>query len=245
MKAYIQTDKSGNFYNVNAYVANESFIMLGWEIEKFASIEEITEIEPENLVVGGIGNVRRRLEQLGIKHPLNEIDYPTELIKYLGRKVWASTIEEVFTNEKNWGIFVKPKKETKKFVGKVVREYKDFIGIVDKENPTEIWCSEIVNFKTEWRCFIHYGEILDIRQYKGQWDSQLNLSVIKNAISDFKSSPSSYALDFGIDENNEMKLVEVNDGHSLGTYGISGTNYAKFLSARWSQLTNTKDYTIF
>ncbi|MFD0589275.1 ATP-grasp domain-containing protein [Paenibacillus sp. GCM10027627] len=24
---------------------------------------------------------------------------------------------------------------------------------------------------TEWRCFIRYGEILDVRQYKGAWDS--------------------------------------------------------------------------
>ncbi|WP_312869990.1 ATP-grasp domain-containing protein [Fontibacillus panacisegetis] len=27
--------------------------------------------------------------------------------------------------------------------------------------------SEIVDFKTEWRCFIRYGQILDIRYYKG------------------------------------------------------------------------------
>jgi hypothetical protein len=52
-------------------------------------------------------------------------------------------------------------------------------------------------------------------------------------------------LDVRIDDQNQMKLVEVNDGHSLGTYGISGVNYAKFLSARWAQLTKTKDYADF
>lgn len=245
MKAYIQTDKSGNYYNVNAYVANEGFQTLGWETEKYFSVEDIEDNDPESLIVGGIGNVRKRLEKFGIERPSNEIDYPKELEKYLGRKVWVSTIEEIFTDEKNWNIFIKPKKETKKFTGKVVKNYKDFIGIVDNDNPTQIWCSEIVNFKTEWRCFIRYGEILDIRQYKGAWDSKLDLSVIKNAIKDFKSAPASYALDFGIDENDTMKLVEINDGHSLGTYGISATNYAKFLSARWSELTKTKDYAHF
>lgn len=245
MKAYIQTDKTGNFYNVNAYVANEGFQTLGWETEKYFSVDEITDNDPENIVVGGIGNVRKRLELFGIEQPSNEIDYPAELENYLGRKVWESTIEEVFENEKNWNVFVKPKNETKKFVGKIVKEYKDFIGMIDKENPTQIWCSELVNFKTEWRCFIRYGEILDIRQYKGSWDSKLDLNVIKSAVADFKSSPASYALDFGIDENNHMKLVEINDGHSLGTYGISPTNYAKFLSARWAELTKTKDYINF
>jgi hypothetical protein len=245
MKAYIQTDKSGNYYNVNAYVANEGFQSLGWETEKYFLIDDITDNNPESLVVGGIGNVRKRLEKFGIERPTNEIDYPKELEKYLGRKVWVSTIEEIFADEKNWNVFIKPKKDTKKFAGKVVKDYKDFIGIVDNDNPTQIWCSEIVNFKTEWRCFIRYGQILDIRQYKGAWDSKLDLSIIENAVKDFKSAPASYALDFGIDENDTMKLVEINDGHSLGTYGISPTNYAKFLSARWSELTKTKDYTRF
>lgn len=245
MKAYIQTDKSGNFYNVNAYVANEGFQTLGWETEKYFSVDEIKDNDPESLIVGGIGNVRKRLGKFGVERPSNEIDYPKELEKYLGRKVWVSTIEEIFRDEQKWNIFIKPKKETKKFVGKVVKDYKDFIGLVDNNNPTQIWCSEIVNFKTEWRCFIRYGEILDIRQYKGVWDSKIDLSVIKNAIKDFESSPASYALDFGIDDNDTMKLVEINDGHSLGTYGISPINYAKFLSARWSELTKTKDYARF
>jgi ATP-grasp domain, R2K clade family 3 len=245
MKAYIQTDKFGNFYNVNAYIANDGFQTLGWETTKYFSIDEIIDNDPESLIVGGIGNVRKRLKQVGIESSSDELDYPKELEKYLGRKVWASTIEEIFNDDQHWNIFIKPKKETKKFVGKVIKEYKDFIGLVDKDNPTEIWCSEIVNFKTEWRCFIRYGEILDIRQYKGAWDSKLDLGVIKNAVEDFKSSPASYALDFGIDENNIMKLVEVNDGYSLGAYGISATNYAKFLSARWAELTKTKDYADF
>ena len=245
MKAYIQTDKSGNFYNVNAYVANEGFQKLSWETEKYFSVDEIKDNDPESLIVGGIGNVRKRLEKFGVERPSNEIDYPKELEKYLGRKVWVSTIEEIFRDEQKWNIFIKPKKETKKFVGKIFKDYKDFIGLVDNDNPTQIWCSEIVNFKTEWRCFIRYGEILDIRQYKGVWDSKIDLSVIKNAIKDFESSPASYALDFGIDDNDTMKLVEINDGHSLGTYGISPINYAKFLSARWSELTKTKDYARF
>lgn len=179
MKVYIQTDQSGIFYNVNAYVAYDGFKQLGWEILKYFSIEEIADSDPETVVVGGIGNVRKRLYQFGIEKPTAEIDYPAELEKYLGRKVWVSTIENLIKDDKNWNIFIKPKNETKKFAGKVVNDYRDFIGLLDQDNPTEIWCSEIVYFKTEWRCFIRYGEILDIRQYKGVWDSKLDLEVIK------------------------------------------------------------------
>lgn len=126
MKAYIQTDKLGSFYNVSAYVANDGFQTLGWETQKYVSADEITDPDPEIVVVGGIGNVRKRLSQVGIERPSVEINYPQELQKYLGRKVWASTLEEVFRNEENWNVFVKPRLETKKFTGKVVREYRDY-----------------------------------------------------------------------------------------------------------------------
>src|SRR6478735_6651635 len=105
MKAYIQTDKYGNYYNVNAYIANEGFQTLGWETQKYFTIDEITDNNPENIIVGGIGNVRKRLNKFGIEKPEIEIDYPKELEKYLGRKVWSSTIEEIFNYDQNWNVF--------------------------------------------------------------------------------------------------------------------------------------------
>jgi len=242
MKAYIQANKNGEFYNVNAFIAFEGFTSLGWEIIKFYNINEIKENNPEDVVVGGIGNVRKRLEILGIKRSQGEIDYPSSLSGYFGRKIWTTTIQQLFENKQDWNVFVKPKDITKKFAGKVVSEYKDYIGLIEQNEDTNIWCSEIVDFITEWRCFIRYGEILDIRYYKGAWDSKLDLGVIKSAVNDFIDAPVAYGLDFGIDREGNMKLVEVNDGHSLGTYGIAPINYAKFLSARWSELTGTTDY---
>jgi len=242
MRAYIQTNNNGDFYNVNAFIANEGFSSLGWETIKFFDLREIQDNSPESLLVGGIGNVRKRLEQLGCGRTQGEIDYPNALAGYLGRKVWSTTINELFQDKESWNVFIKPKDTTKKFAGTVVKEYIDFIGLVEENEDTSIWCSEIVDFKTEWRCFIRYGEILDIRRYKGAWDSTLDASVIEKAISDFKDAPAAYGMDFGVDQEGNMKLVEINDGHSLGTYGISSVNYAKFLSARWSELTSTTDY---
>lgn len=244
MKAYIQTNKEGEFYNVNAFIANEGFLNFGFETEKFFDIENINDNTPENIIVGGIGNVRRRLKNLGIERNQQEIDYPLELQTYLKRKIWKSTLEKTLKNQ-NFNIFIKPDIETKKFAGKVFKNELDFIGLIDEENPTKVLCSEIINFKAEFRCFIRYKEILDVRRYKGDWDKSIDIQIVRNAISDFETQPNSYALDFGVTENNETILVEVNDGHSLGSYGISSHNYAKFLSARWSELTNTTDYLNF
>ena len=245
MTAYIQTDQFGNFFNVNAYLANEGFTSLGWETIKYVNANEIDNPDPEPVVVGGIGNVRSRLRQLGIPKGDEEIDYPKELFLFFGRRIWTSTLGDVINNPQGWGIFIKPKAVTKRFEGKVVSTYKDFIGFVQEDNAMELWCSEVVSFVTEWRCFVRYGELLDIRQYKGAWDSRIDLNIVRSAIDHFKSAPAAYALDFGINDLGEMKLVEVNDGHSLGTYGMSSIHYAKFLSARWAELTNTKDYASF
>lgn len=245
MKAFIQTNKSGDFYNVNAFVANEGFVTLGWETIKYHTVDDITDDEPEAVIVGGIGNVRKRLQRFGIDKPKEEIDYPIELQSFLGRRVWAATAAELLQDETMRNIFIKPQKETKKFVGKLVREQRDFIGIIDPVEPVPIWCSEPVNFITEWRCFVRYGELWDVRQYKGRWDSKINLDIVQQAIAAFTQAPNAYAMDFGMDDLGTMKLVECNDGHSLGTYGIDSVKYAKFLSARWAQMTGTTDYAHF
>jgi hypothetical protein len=245
MKVYIQTDITGEFYNVNAFLAYEGFKNFGYEIEKFVDADEISDNNPENIIVGGIGNVRKRLKNLNIIRPEKEIDYPEELKPFLKRKIWESTINQIFANKKNWNIFIKPKTETKLFAGKVIQNEMDFLGIINIERDIDVLCSELIDFKTEWRCFIRYKEILDIRRYKGDWDTKIDVKTVQFAIQSFTSQPNSFALDFGINEKGETILVEVNDGHSLGTYGLSSSNYAKFLSARWSELTETEDYLNF
>ncbi len=36
-------------------------------------------------------------------------------------------------------------------------------------------------------------------------------------------------------------LIEMNDGFSLGVYGLEGTLYARLLTARWAELNGTED----
>jgi len=245
MKAYIQTDITGEFYNVNAFIAYEGFKNFGYEIEKFVDADEISDSNQENIIVGGIGNVRKRLKNLNIPRPDKEIDYPEELKPFLKRKIWESTINQIFSDKSSWNIFIKPKVDTKLFAGKVVQNEMDFLGIINEEKDVEILCSELIDFKTEWRCFIRYKEILDIRRYKGEWDTKIDVKTVEAAVDSFTTQPNSFALDFGVNGKGETLLVEVNDGHSLGTYGLSSVNYAKFLSARWSELTQTEDYLNF
>ncbi|WP_196889420.1 ATP-grasp domain-containing protein [Aureivirga sp. CE67] len=241
MKVYIQTNENGTFYNINDYTAYVGFDALGYEIEKYVDADSVKDLDRESIFVGGIGSIRKRLKNLGLEIP-EEFEYPEELSQFLGRKIWKSTLEEVM-NENKFPVFVKPL-QTKLFTGKVFSGFKDFIGL-KYDNEVPVWCSEIINFETEWRCYIRYGEILDVRYYKGKWDNKIDLKMVADAVSAFKNQPNSFSLDVGIDASGNCYLVEINDGHSLGTYGIGPITYAKFLSARWSQLTGTKDYLRF
>ncbi len=112
------------------------------------------------------------------------------------------------------------------------------------EDP-EILCSDVVNFVAEWRCFVRYGNILDVRRYRGDWRLHCDYRVIDNIVKQFKSAPKGYAVDIGVTDKGETLLIEVNDGYALGHYGLSSLDYAKLLSARWSELTNTTDECAF
>ena len=48
-------------------------------------------------------------------------------------------------------------------------------------------------------------------------------------------------MDFGVTDRGETRLVEVNDGFSLGCYGLEPILYARLLCARWSELVGVAD----
>lgn len=228
MKAYIQTNKNGDYYNVNAFIAAEGFETLGFEVIKYHEVEEVKHKDKEAIFVGGISNIKKRLKYLGIDKQ-NQEDYPKELQAFFNRKIWKSTLKTIIKNEA-YGIFIKPT-ETKFFQGKVIREFRDFIGL-NYDEEVEIWCSEVVEILTEWRCFIRYGKLLDVRYYKGYWNNKLDINLVNTAIEQYTNQPAAYSLDFGIGKDGKYYLIEVNDGYSMGSYGMLPVPYAKFLSAR-------------
>lgn len=238
MKVYIQSDKNNIPKNVNVMNAYQGFFEMGFEIVHYQTTAQLWDSNREDVIVGGIGAVKSRLYDFGITAP--DIDYPQELNKYLGRKVWYTKMSEVNDHPENWPVFVKPVEE-KQFTGVAVYSTKDLIGCGIAGVDQDVICSEVVDFVAERRCFVRYGKILDVRNYYGDWRKELDYRVIENAVADYASAPNGYAMDFGLTADGRTLLVEVNDGYSLGCYGLMHYDYAKLLSARWAELTGTKD----
>ncbi len=242
MKAYIQSHENGIPHNYNFMNAYQGFYEMGFEVIPFHDNERFQESKKEDIVVGYVGTVRARLADFGIITP--EMDYPDELQKYLGRKIWQTKMNEVNNNPDCWPVFVKPL-EDKQFTGVVVRSPKDLIGCGIQGVNQDVYCSEIVSFVAEWRCFVRYGRILSVRPYKGDWRKHYDYRVIESAVKEFASAPAGYAIDFGLTDDGRTLLIEVNDGYALGCYGLFYIDYAKLLSARWAELTGTEDECAF
>ena len=224
--------------NANCYAAWLEFYEMGIEIIPYFEPSDLSAVQKEDIVVGGIGSCHAVLRSFGVAIP--RINYPESLRPFLGRRLWRSTINQVNNDPGSWPLFVKPV-EDKKFNGKVISGISDLVGCgTSGENPPVV-CSEIVQFRTEWRCFVRYGEILDVRPYRGDWRLHFDPSIIEETVEAYLSAPAGYGIDFGLTSDGRTLLVEVNDGYALGSYGLQHNLYAQLLSARWSELMGVKD----
>ncbi|WP_244208996.1 hypothetical protein [Paenibacillus ferrarius] len=76
MKVFIKNGFDNQIANHNFYAAYDGFKQMGFEILYFENIEELTENNKEDIIVGYVDDVRTTLSKYSIVPP--EIDYPEE-----------------------------------------------------------------------------------------------------------------------------------------------------------------------
>lgn len=248
-RAFIQCNNTFDFttgekrltpINPNVYNAYYGLRELGFECIFFETYEELLEWHhvKSEIICGGIGMIHRRLKDFDIN--TDEINYPDELNSYLKRDIWYSTINEVRDSPEQWPVFVKSV-EGKKLTGKVIASITDLVGCGSCDDNYDVICSNVKDIISEWRVFVRYGKVLDVKPYKGDWTVHYDPEIIKNTINDYTTAPAAYSIDFGVTSEGETILIEVNDGYALGCYGLSYWLYSKFMLSRWAELTDTVD----
>jgi len=241
VKVFIQKKVGGReWLNVNHYNAADWFETMGYEVIPFVELDEIVGLEKETPVVGGISNVKKALEKLGITPP-PPIDIPNSLEKYTNRKIWKTTLGEIHNNEDCWPVFIKPLLEGKRFTGHVIKSYVDTIKTSGTPLDLQVIASEVVKWECEYRCFILKGKVIDARRYMGDVRWHPNIDLVEQMVVDFKDAPAAYSIDVGkmVDISGKIcdtSLVEVNDGYSLGTYGLPAHLQVKMIIARWNEM---------
>ena len=131
---------------------------MGFECVLFRSIEELDASSRGDVVVGGLGPVRHALVSRGVR--IEEFDYPDDFRGYMGKGEHGLPPWTKWLPTARCEVFVKPV-EDKRFTGKTgVHRGFDGVGNLRIQSAP---CSEVVDFRAEWRCFVRYGGILDVR----------------------------------------------------------------------------------
>lgn len=215
MKAYIKKTEENSLFEQ----AKCGFLKIGFEIIYYDVLN--SKIEDDAIVVGFIEDILNISKIMGFDE-LKQIDYPDELKEYLHRDISITTTSNI-CNE--YPFFIKPT-GIKSFSGRVVREFKDLIGVIN----TELYFTKTIHkIESEYRCFILGGEILGVKHYKGNPFISINENILNDMVCKYKTAPNSYSLDIGITDKGLNILIECNNGYSTGNYGLSEIQYAKFL----------------
>ena len=245
MIIYAKIRANGEYHSPNISHAVFGFREMGAEIVKYQLIDDIYDVvTDEDIVLDYIDQVQTILRKFGVV-PVCQ-DYPDELKEFMGRNIWKDTIDAINSNPEKWGVFVKPVRD-KAFTGHVIHSPKDLIGCGNCQENYEVLCCDVIDIKREWRGFITYDELVDIRPYKGDYHYHFDPDVVDRVVAAFKTIPDrpmGCSIDFAVIEKEgkqQTVFLEMNDGYALGNYGLVPLSYAKLISARWSQLLGRKD----
>jgi hypothetical protein len=232
-----KNEATNEFVTVNTYTAWEGFHLLGYHCQPFTYKQmDFLDLNKETVVNGWIRSVNKAFQIIGATEPV-EISIPDELMSFAGRKIWTSTLEEIRKYEPR--VFIKPLEGHKLFNGHIrTGEMKDLIYTSMYPDETKILVSEVVDFVSEYRGFVLEGKLIGLKHYRGDYTKIVDAKIIESAITEYKSAPVAYSIDFGLTDDNRCLLVEVNDAFSLGCYGLDPVWYARMIEARWDQIVN-------
>ena len=223
--------------NPNAYAAADGFTQMGVKVvpfHGFGDIETFTDLGPDAIVCGNIGDVWAALKVMGVPRP-KELDYPEHLKWLVGREIRQMTLEEVRRGTDR--VFVKPVLQ-KLFTGLVwdPADPRSRLCVAPYPYETPVLVSEVVDFVSEWRCFVKRDQLVGVKHYKGDWSRAPDREKLMEAIWQGRGKmPVAHALDLGVTDDGRTLLVEANEGYALGHYGLASIVYARFLEARWEQ----------
>lgn len=208
--------------------------------------------------VGSVEFTKYCMKLANIKYPIfytydNDLTCPYGNYNFYNRNIIegnkAYFLENIyFINYED--CFIKPK-ETKLFTGFIFKGfditkyssdfelecYNKFITI---PNSIELYISEVINIKAEWRCYINKGKLVSVCQYDdSEKDLIPNSDFINKCLE--KLGNRTLALDIGLLDSGEYVVIELNDAWAIGKYsGISDNDYFDFIVTRWKEIYETR-----
>lgn len=223
MKVWAKIRENGEYHSHNIAHAVFGFRELGVEIIKYNHIKDIYDwVTRDDIVLDYIDQCNEIFAKFSATP--NVPDYPKVMNEFLGRKIWKDNINSISMDESKWsrGTFVKPVKN-KVFTGRVIQSITDLVGCGSSTENYEVYVSQAVDIKAEWRCFIRYDKIIDIRPYglgvltnkNNSWKYHYDYEVVEKMLDKFKTwenRPTACSMDIAvIDTDIPVKIVKEDD----------------------------------
>lgn len=225
------TDSCFNLYSGCKY--------LHYPFKFFESSElESLPLTKNTMVSGGVGIVRKALNKLNIEEP-NVPCVPDELFPFFGRKIWETTLGEIRRDDIQ-DIFIKPLVNHKLFNGHVRTDNVSSLSLTAQHgDDIKVLASEVVNFISEYRCFVHNNTLVGCKHYFGDFTKLIDFELAEKCIKAYTKAPIAYSLDIGITLGGINLPVEVNDSFALGSYGLNPIIYTQMITDRWQEIVGT------
>lgn len=214
----------------------------GLQPYRLTSIEEIQAgkfdtLLTQNLFVGSVEFMQEIFGRLNINPnvPINS-----------NRPTLVSTMGDVRRLLPQSGpVFVKPRK-IKSFHGGVISEM-DIQSLNPVSDDTEVLvCAPFTSqILSEWRCYVHYNRIVDIKCYSGDPWVQPDQYEVEHLASSLKDFPSAFCIDVAVLQakqfsDNETVVVEFQDMWAIGNYGLPNDLYLRLLRERYFEIVHKR-----
>ena len=171
-----------------------------------------------------VGTIEFINEVLKLGHgfaPMKPINIPKSLwrAEYLWRKcAVVNSAEEIRQKFSQWNaskLFIKSNSKLK-------ADYTDIYSPTDTlPEDTEYFVSEVVDFVSEWRCFVYRGQLKGIKNYLGDPWTPPNKNFVGDCIQEIGQDIIAYTLDVGVTASGETAVIEVHNFVSCGLYGFA------------------------
>ncbi|MBA4018075.1 MAG: hypothetical protein C0483_12955 [Pirellula sp.] len=251
MRAWVQVVSPSTSVFLAMEEAAHWFGRRGYEVVRFefgdidqGKLDDDLQNSPDEMVLrGGVETVRKALLRAGRPLPPN-LDLPSSLQEWFGRRVWNTTLGEIrfaVESPEFEPCHIKPLNHHKLFTGTVVQAFRDLIPTASLPDDVPILAQGYLEFVSEWRVFVLRRQLLHVGRYKGNPLLFPDASVLRSALNSFDEQPIAFGMDWGITSCGKTRLVEVNDGYSLGNYGLRGADYTAIIEARWRELMGLSD----
>lgn len=241
MRAFLEKN-DGEWLDDFVYMSRAPLYNMGVEIIPFDGVNlngffEKYSFNKKDILIGSVEATARFFEACGVEVP-KYLGYPDSLKDFYNRKIDKTTLSE-YGND--YPFFIKPAEDVKMFTGALIESESslkfltDYCGLTDN---TLLYISEPVKFVSEYRCFVHKGELKGIQHYLGDFTVYPEPIVIKHMIKAYDESPIAYTLDVGVLDTGETTLVEVNDMWAIGSYGFDSKIYVRMCIDRMMEIFN-------